>query len=879
VPPFVLLALLAAPVAEQPAESYFTATPGLFRSHTAGVLRPDQGTVEIVTTIDRPLSQFGNDWEFLLKLIPTAKIGTGANTLFGIFLPPEPERGLAILLRNGKEYIRADITDFQYPVGRPITLAVTWSDALRAYIDGKLLASAPMRAGLDEALLPYDFSLEQFAPYRTDALRISTRARRPEELLAAATQPLTRDEDTALLVTDSLSQLQRGVTAWHRESGYHLLLPAWRREKQVIGAGEPVAFPLAGINHGRSAQSYEVQVTIFDLDGQAVDQAAATVVLPADARHHVFEVALPLTKPGWYRLSTTLTNGARSETFSSAISVVPPLDPRGEGALAGYYGQHQDWDADTAPFAKIGVRSTRGWAGGKVFLWNRIEPVEGQFEWARAEAYVEQCRAAGMDVLGLLGYPSRWAAKESPAAVQAQHDLAKRPERWQPADLAAWGNYVRQTVTRFRGRVAFWEIYNEVNFSPPGPPATFSGTPEDYLALLQVAYREAKRADPGCQVLISGFSADVNHAMPLKLIELGALEHCDLFNAHGYSGSVAVADWAKQVRERRPAMPLWQTEQMWHQLEPGPQRRFLTVASFLDFLAAGYARFYNMGSTEVFFDRYTGSPTPDFQTIATFQDQVRRCDEYVVRETFAEADAFDLRHRLRRADGRTLTILGSELGAHRLTLVGQGVTAMDEVGRAVAVQADGQRLALPVERLVYLLSDGPLTDLQATLTGALPLCRNGGFEEVEGDVGMGGLRAGRPRQWQWRDTTYDPGGRVMLDLGAASGKYALAVTSTGAGRVYAFQYTKTFAAGQYTLTAQLKRTAGDSTVRPYAFSYDIEANQIQNQRFEGVTDVYGRVTWTVTLAKTGKLAIGLGIDGGAGTMLIDDVSFEPTPAP
>lgn len=878
VPPLLLLplAMLVAPVTECPSDSHFTATPGLFRGPTLGVLRPDEGTVEVRTTITKPLAEFGNDWEFLLKLVPTAQIGLGSNTLFGIFIPPAPETGLAVLLRNQREYCRADVPDFTFQPGRPITIAVTWSDALRVYLDGRLAASTALQQALPESLLPYDFAVETFAPYRTDAVRISTRARSAAEL--AQSGPLTVDADTALLATDRLSQLRLAQTAWHHASGYHRLVPAWRREKQVFTVGQPAVLPVAGVNHGPSQQPYAVSIAFADIDGAPVEAVEATVALPPDGQQHVYEIALPALPTGWYQLTTTVSNGGQVGEHRSAMAVVPAIAADGRGNLAGYYGQHQDWDADPWPFEAIGVRSTRCWAGGKVFLWSCIEPERGRFEWARADAYVEQCRAAGMDVLGLLGYPSRWAAEEPPAEIQAKHVLATRPERWKPADLAAWGNYVRTTVARYRGRVAFWEIYNEVNFCPPGPPATFSGSTQDYLALLQVAYREAKAADPDCQVLISGFSADVNHEMPLELIELGGLDFCDIFNVHGYSGSKAVEDWVKLARAKRPGIALWQTEQMWHQMEPSPQRRFLTVASLIDFLAAGYQRFYHMGSTEVFFSRYTGSPTPDFQTVATFQDQLRPCDALEAVERFPGDDAFALRHRFRRADGRYLTIVGSELGEHRLSFDGSLVEAQDEVGRPVAAERDGQRQALTVARLVYLVSDRPLTGWTAQLTSAQPLCTNGGFEQTEGDIGMGGLQAGRPRQWLWRDTTYDPGGKVLLDRDAASGQYSLAVTSTGGGRVYGFQYTKTFAAGRYTLRASIKRQAGDATLKPYAFVYDIEHERIESHVFEQVGEQYGDVAWTVDLPATDKLAIGLGINGGAGRIVIDDVSFEPAGA-
>ncbi|MCC7494055.1 MAG: hypothetical protein IT204_16980 [Fimbriimonadaceae bacterium] len=871
---WLLLLTGTATLAAPDAADYFTPTAGLLRWHTTGVLRPDQGSLEFVLQFDRPRQEFGNTWEFLFKVTPARAIGSGANTLMGIFIPPEPDRGLAVLLRSSRDYQRVDLPDFDPPVGRPLRLAVTWSDLLRVYLDGRLAGSTKLRGGVEESLLSYDLSIERFAPYHTQAARISTRARSADELAAAARGPLTLDADTALLATDGLQRRQTQTTRWQRESGYRALRPAWRPETQVVTAGQPVSYPLVGLNAGPAAATWGVRFDIQNPAGQTIATAPERVTIPADGGHHLVELPLPLSRPNWYRVVAQVSSptGETAE-YRSAIAVVPPLDPT-PGALAGYYGQHQDWDWSTVPWQQLGVAATRCWAGGSVFLWHHVEPLPGQFQWDRADAHVAACQSAGLEVLGLLGYPSRWAAVESPAELQAQHILAKRPERWRPADLAAWGRYVYETVKRYGDRVPVWEIYNEVNFSPPGLPATFSGTPEDYLALLQTAWRELRRANPRARLAISGFSADVNKAMPSRLLALGALEHCDIFNVHGYSGTAGAASWVREARAQRPTIPLWQTEQMWHQVEDGSKRLYLNVASCLDFLAAGYERFYQMGTTELWFDKYTRSPTPDLQGLAAWQQQLRACDRYLTLETFPGSAAFGLRHRLARRDGRVLTVLGSEVGASEVVVQNPDATAWDVLGQPLPLTPGAAGRVLAIPQLAYLVSAQPLQLSAGRLTAAAPLLTNPSFEETSGDIGMAGLAAGRARDWLFRDKSYDPAGQVLLTHDAHHGKLAYAVTSSGAGRVYLFQYTKAHVAGRYRLTAWLKRTAGGPPARPYFFTYDIAHEQVANHALEGVGGEWSQQTWEFDLPATDKLAVGVGIEGGAGTVVVDEVELE-----
>ncbi|MBI4977137.1 MAG: endo-1,4-beta-xylanase [Spirochaetes bacterium] len=854
----------------------FNKTEGLMRYYCPGVIRAEEGTIEFTVAIDKPISEFGCDWQFMFQVVPSRKIGQGANTLIGVFMPPSPEKPeLAFLIRNGKDYYRVNVANFSYTPGQKMNLAFSWGKALVVYINGVKRGSTPMPRPLDDNYFPHEFSVSRTHPYLTDAMKVSTKALTERDLSANPSEEFTADSDTSFLAVKGLSVMKKNTSSWHKQGSYASLTPMYRPELQCFIEGETVSLPFVSINYERAPKTYTVNIAAKDVKSNTVCTRTETISVPNDGTYRTHTLAVPeLSKLNFYMLETTTVSAAGEQhVYPSSLSVMPKADAAKDGTLARYYQQHQDWKLDPAMYTKMGVTSTRAWAGGNVFLWNVIEPEKGHFTWDRADGYVAMCRAAGLDILGVLGYPSRWASEEPDEAHKKKHPLAQKPDRWKPKNIDDWGRYVYETVKHYKD-VEYWEIYNEINFCPPGLPATFSGSTEEYLELLKVAYTQAKKANPACKVLISGFSADVNKEMPLALLKLGAADYCDIFNVHGYSGVEGGAAWISELKKRKPAMPYWMTEQMWFQLDDMIKRMFLTVAYYVEFIEAGYARYYNMGTEEVFFDRYTYSPTRDYHVTAVFNSAIRSCNALGGKYKFPKSDSMSLRHYFKRTDGTILSIIGAETGAYEIVFSGDVSSARDVMGQPIPVTVKDGANSMVIPDIAYIESKAPIVISEATAKTKLALYANGSFEDIEGDVGMGGLKAGKARTWMYRDKTFDPEGVVMLSDNAHTGKYAYAVTSGGKGRVYAFQYTKTFAPGKYVVSAYIKKTAGDSSVKPYFFWYNIDNGKIENKMFDDVTDDYRQYRFEFELAKVDKLAIGVGINAGAGSIVIDDVVFE-----
>jgi hypothetical protein len=88
------------------------------------------------------------------------------------------------------------------------------------------------------------------------------------------------------------------------------------------------------------------------------------------------------------------------------------------------------------------------------------------------------------------------------------HSLAHEERIWRPpvrdaTELGHWSDFVRDLMTRYRGRVAHYEIWNETNwhdFWKPWPD------PEGYARLLRAAYLAGREADPTALIVFGGIS-------------------------------------------------------------------------------------------------------------------------------------------------------------------------------------------------------------------------------------------------------------------------------------------------------------------------------------------------------------------------------------
>ena len=136
------------------------------------------------------------------------------------------------------------------------------------------------------------------------------------------------------------------------------------------------------------------------------------------------------------------------------------------------------------------------------FPWEDIEiHGKGDFEdrrhephrsaWEKYDNIVELAEKHGLEVVPRLSNPPAWTR----ALTDTIGTYAP------PDDLADWGDYVTAVVSRYRGQIRYYQLWNEPNiYNEWGEQPV---DPEGYTHLLCEGYRSAKEADPDA-VIISG---------------------------------------------------------------------------------------------------------------------------------------------------------------------------------------------------------------------------------------------------------------------------------------------------------------------------------------------------------------------------------------
>lgn len=155
------------------------------------------------------------------------------------------------------------------------------------------------------------------------------------------------------------------------------------------------------------------------------------------------------------------------------------------------------------------------------FPWKEVQPRRGNFRWEKYDKVVEEFASHNIKILALLTASPSWASSSyTPVGASP------------PDEIGDFANFVRETVRRYKGRVKFWEIWNE-----PNVPRFWGGrksTPEEFVALLREGYRACKNEDPGAMVIMGGIAVGKDLSYLEGVFQAGGLKYCDAVGVHIY---------------------------------------------------------------------------------------------------------------------------------------------------------------------------------------------------------------------------------------------------------------------------------------------------------------------------------------------------------
>lgn len=176
------------------------------------------------------------------------------------------------------------------------------------------------------------------------------------------------------------------------------------------------------------------------------------------------------------------------------------------------------------------------------FPWPFIEPQAGVYDWTRADAIVRAASSIGVQLEPVLVWTPRWAAATSDGAPTA----------------AQFGDFVRTIVSRYKGRIHDWEMWNE----PDDTSKYWSTGVASYARTILIpGYQAVRSTDPSARVILGG-TASADIAWFDGIYDNGGGSSFDILAFHDYGGGGSIPTDAKSVhgvlvRHGQSSKPIW----------------------------------------------------------------------------------------------------------------------------------------------------------------------------------------------------------------------------------------------------------------------------------------------------------------------------------
>lgn len=217
----------------------------------------------------------------------------------------------------------------------------------------------------------------------------------------------------------------------------------------------------------------------------------------------------------------------------------------------------------TTPWPTVPFAGIRTWDSCEV-AWSVLNPSRGVYEWDHVDALLKLAQSHGVDVLYTFGRTPRWAS-ENPNQECGYDPGSCLP----PAKMEDWDNFVRAIATHAKGRIKYWEMWNE-----PNQHEYWSGNVATLVTMAQHAYRTIKSVDPSAQILSPSAVGGIDDTPDWmsQYFAAGGGAVTDIVAFHGYGKNPAVPEYVVPLidavhgvtrKYRQDGKPLWDTEASW----------------------------------------------------------------------------------------------------------------------------------------------------------------------------------------------------------------------------------------------------------------------------------------------------------------------------
>ena len=200
------------------------------------------------------------------------------------------------------------------------------------------------------------------------------------------------------------------------------------------------------------------------------------------------------------------------QQFRPALQLAPEAVIDYHGAVTGAPGVNTFLQQEVDPAKRDRQLQMIQAAGFKwirqQFPWFDIEVhAKGDYEdrrnepfraaWEKYDNIVDLAEKHGLQVIARLDAPPQWA----------HQGYADFGDFGPPADFKDYADYVEAVATHYKGRITYWQIWNEPNIFPEW--GNQRANPEDYTKLLCLAHARLKQRDPKNVVIAAALSPTI----------------------------------------------------------------------------------------------------------------------------------------------------------------------------------------------------------------------------------------------------------------------------------------------------------------------------------------------------------------------------------
>jgi hypothetical protein len=252
-----------------------------------------------------------------------------------------------------------------------------------------------------------------------------------------------------------------------------------------------------------------------------------------------------------------LASVAVKSDAAQAYDLRPPASP----IPPTLFGLHIHHAGTTTPWPSITFGTWRLWDANVV--WANLESQKGKWDFRNLDKYVSLAEEHRVEILMPLGMSPSWAS-ERPREAPAFRPGSAAP----PKDMKDWGDYVRALATRYKGRIHYWELWNE-----PNDKVFYTGSIPNMVALAKAAHTILKQVDPSNELVCPSATYGMAGTSWLdSFLKAGGGDYTDIIGYHFYvmpekpEAMVPLIEKVKQVMDQNGAggKPLWDTEVGWY---------------------------------------------------------------------------------------------------------------------------------------------------------------------------------------------------------------------------------------------------------------------------------------------------------------------------